>query len=72
MAIDDRTKRASVPGVGRPAMRGKFPGTINEGWRHGTGLSYAGTVLSPVAAAGQLLSIRHIKNFNRELKGGMR
>ena len=46
MAIDTRQKRASVPGAGRPWIRGKLPGTLDGGWRAASGMSYAGAVLS--------------------------
>ena len=47
MAIDTREKRASVLSVGRPWMNTKEPGTVDQLWRHASGMSYAGTVLSP-------------------------
>jgi len=47
MAIDTREKRASVLGVGRPWMNTKEPGAVDQLWRHASGMSYAGTVLSP-------------------------
>lgn len=68
MAIDSRKKRASVPGVGRPFMRGKFPGTIDEGWRHGSANSYAGTVLSPPAGG---FEPAFAINVNTLLGGGL-
>ncbi len=57
MAIDDREKRASIPGVGRSFMRGRFPATIDEQWRHAVGHSYAGTTLSPPTGGGLVLSL---------------
>jgi len=47
MAIDTRIKRASVVGVGRIYLRGKMSETIDVSWRHATGQSYAGTILTP-------------------------
>ena len=48
MAIDDKEKRASVIGVGRPWMRTKFPvATPDEEWRASSGNSYGGNALSP-------------------------
>ena len=50
MAIDDREKRAAVPGVGRPFMRGKLPvATPDFEWRAATGFSWGGNALSPGA-----------------------
>ena len=46
MAIDDKEKRASVIGVGRPWMRDKFPvATPDEEWRMSSGLTYGGNAL---------------------------
>lgn len=43
MPIDTREKRAAVPGVGRPWMRGKLPSSDkDEEWRAATGWSYGG------------------------------
>jgi hypothetical protein len=57
MAIDTRIKRASVVGVGRVYLRGKMSEAISESWRHATGESYAGTVLSPPVGGGSVLSL---------------
>ena len=50
MAIDTREKRAHVPGVGRPWVRGKLPWAIDEQWRIASGNAYGGNALSPAAA----------------------
>jgi len=43
MALDTAAKRSSVPGVGRPWMRGITPdATKPEAWRHSVGNTYAG------------------------------
>lgn len=45
--FDTREKRACILGVGRPWMRDKLPGTIDEGWRLATGNVYCGNALTP-------------------------
>lgn len=53
MAIDTREKRASVPGVGRPWMRGKNPdGTKVAGWRAASGNAYSGNAFGAPAVSG--------------------
>ena len=47
MAIDTREKRAAITGVGRPYMRDKLPGTVDEEWRIASGNAYGGNALSP-------------------------
>lgn len=61
MALDTAAKRAAVPGVGRPWMRGQLP-SLGKGreWRSSTGLSYpvadfqAPTVFVPPVVVGGL------------------
>ena len=54
MALDSRTKRASVLGVGRPWMRTKEPdATKGEDWRIASGNAYGGNALTPAGAAGR-------------------
>ncbi len=63
MAIDTREKRASVPGVGRPWMRGKNPNASKtQAWRLATGLAYAGNALSAGALAITTL-VRMVSNI---------
>jgi len=52
MALDTAAKRSSVPGVGRPWMRGITPdATKSEAWRHSVGNTYAGfSFAAPVTA----------------------
>ena len=41
MALDSTAKRAAVPGVGRPWMRGQLPENAKgREWRSSVGLSY--------------------------------
>jgi len=49
MAIDTAAKRMSIPGVGRPWMRGqRFDAALGVGWRQSAGNGYAGfTPASP-------------------------
>jgi len=54
MAIDNREKRQSVPGAGRPWMRSHDTATIDEQWRLGAGNVYNGNTLS--AAVGRIMS----------------
>ena len=73
MALDTSEKRQNAAGAGRVFMRTHFPiATPDEQWRIAGGIAYGGNALTPAAAGGELLSIRHIRNFNRELVGGMR
>ena len=47
MAIDDKEKRASVIGVGRPWARDKFPVADPDGeWRASSGNTYGGNTFS--------------------------
>ena len=55
MAIDSLEKRAAIPGVGRPWMRGKLPGTVDQEWRIASGNAYGGNALSP-AVGGRIMS----------------
>jgi len=51
MALDTREKRASVPGVARPWMRGIYPNaTKGQAWREAVGNSYARHVVKQIAA----------------------
>jgi len=51
MALDSLTKRASVPGIGRPWYRTKNPDvTLPAAWRQASGNTYAGVTLSGPAA----------------------
>ena len=53
MAIDTRSKRASVLGVGRPYMRGKNPDAAkDQAWRMATGNVYNGNALGAPPAGG--------------------
>ncbi len=71
--IDSQAKRMCVAGVGRPYMRSVFPvATPTEPWRMNVGNVYCGNALNDAAGGASLLSMRHIKNLNRELTGGMR
>ena len=58
MALDTREKRAAALGVGRPWMRDKLPGAVDEEWRIATGNAYGGNALSPPVGGG--LSVRLI------------
>lgn len=58
MAIDDREKRAAIPGVGRPYMRGKLPvAAKDQEWRIASGNAYGGNALSPGVAAASKISL---------------
>lgn len=46
MAIDTHEKRRNVPGVARPWMRKKLPGTIDQPWRIATGNGYGGNEIA--------------------------
>ncbi len=46
MSIDNKQKRWSVVGVGRPWLRTKNPHTRAVAWRMSVGLSYAGNAIS--------------------------
>lgn len=50
--IDTREKRAAIPGVGRPWMRGKLPGANDEQRRAASANSYGGNPLTPSLALG--------------------
>ncbi len=67
MAIDTLEKRAAIVGVGRPWMRGKLPGTVDEEWRIASGNAYGGNALSPAAGGTTLLQM-----LNHTRYGGMR
>jgi len=66
MAIDSLEKRAAIPGVGRPWMRGKLPGTVDQEWRIASGNAYGGNALYP-AAGGLSMAIAayHRRQFLR-------
>lgn len=50
MAIDTVNKRASIPGVGRPWMRSKWPdANKDQAWRAAVGNAWAGAVILTVA-----------------------
>ena len=47
MAIDNRSKRMSVAGAGRPFLRATMPGSpTSVAWRMSAGLTYAGNSIS--------------------------
>ncbi len=52
MALDSAAKRQSVPGAGRPWMRGQLP-SVGKGreWRSSAGLSYPVADFEPAIAA---------------------
>ena len=52
MPIDNRDKRAAIPGIGRPFLRGKnISGAKDFAWRCSTGLSYGGNLFAPTTGA---------------------
>lgn len=58
MALDTAAKRASVPGVGRPWMRGITPdATKPEAWRHSVGNTYAGFSFSAPVVGIPIVSV---------------
>ena len=76
MAIDTKFKRMNMLSYANPlAWHHHFEvdGAVDADDRAHLLHLYGGNALSaPGGVTGQLLSIRHIKNFNRELSGGMR
>lgn len=75
MALDSAQKRQAVPGVGRPWLRSQFPeATPTREWRASVGNSYpVANFEAPTGAAPtKLLQIRHIRNHDLGVSGGMR
>ena len=74
MAIDSAEKRQNLMGVGRPWMRAVFPiATPDAEWRVSVGNAFGGNgIAAPGGVVVELLSIRHVRNFNRDLSGGFR
>jgi hypothetical protein len=67
MSIDTREKRASVPGVGRPWMRDKLPGTADAAWRRASGNAYSGNAIAGTLSV-QMLCVSAEQVYQSGLK----
>lgn len=76
MALDTRTKRASVIGVGRPYLRTKEPGTIDVVWRassgNATGINAITDVMPESGGAWDIgsvqIEVRHPEQIQRPVR----
>lgn len=50
----------SASGAGRPWMRGKLPGAIDQAWRLASGHSYSGNAIGTGIVAAEVISLEDV------------